>query len=121
MDFNKHKTNKFIKKNNIDEEDIPKNESTKLLTNIQAFELGEFPENLIEKVNLPKMTNENYIETEIKPKHSRILKDRPVPKMLENSKLLGELKRVESPNLGKFYEEKKANEAMNKEKYPNKR
>ena len=121
MDFNKHKTNKFIKKNNIDEEHIPKNESTKLLTNIQALELGEFPENLIEKVNLPEMANENYIDTEIKPKHSEILEGRPMPKMLDNSKLIENLKKVESPALGKFYEEKKTDETMDKEKYPNKR
>ena len=40
--------------------------------------------------------------------------------MLDNSKLVGKLKQVKSPSLGKFYEEKKIDETMKKEKYPNK-
>ena len=34
--------------------------------------------------------------------------------------LKGKLKQIESPSLGKFYEEKKVDETMRKEKYPNK-
>ena len=120
MEFNKHKTNKFIKKSDIDETEIPKTESKKLLTNIEAFNLGEFPDNLVEKVNLPQMKREDYINSDIKPKHLELLKDRPVPEMLENSQMIGKLKQVESPSLGKFYEEKKIDETMKKEKYPNK-
>ena len=59
-------------------------------------------------------------ENEIKPKHLEILGKRPLPEMLDNSKLVDNLKQVESPSLGKFYEEKKMDETMKKEKYPNK-
>ena len=120
MEFNKHKTNKFIKKSEIDNNEIPNTENKKLLTNIEAFQLGEIPDHLLEKINLPKMNRENYIDNEIKPKHYELLRDRPVPEMLDNSQMIGKLKTVESPNLGKFYEEKKVDETMKKEKYPNK-
>ena len=120
MDFNKHKKNNYLNKNNFENEKKPSVEDLEILTNIEAFELGEFPDNLVEKVTLPKLENRNYIESEIKPKHLEILEKRPLPEMLDNSKLVGNLKQVESPSLGKFYEEKKIDETMKKEKYPNK-
>ena len=126
MEFNKQKLNKFVKKSAIDSDPLPNNKDEKLindgkvLTNIEAFELGKFPDNLVEKVNLPELDRKDYIDNEIKPKHLELLKDRPVPDMLENSKLVGRLKQIESPSLGKFYEEKKVDETMKKEKYPNK-
>ena len=126
MEFNEQKINKFVKKSAIDSDPLPDKENEnlikdgKILTNIEAFELGKFPDNLVEKVSLPEMDLKNYIDSEIKPKHLELLKNRPVPEMLENSKLVGKLKQVESPTLGKFYEEKKVDETMKKEKYPNK-
>ena len=127
MEFNKHKTNKFIKKSAIDNDPLPDERSIKsvkdgkVLTNIEAFELGKFPSNLVEKINLPNIDRNNYIDSEIKPKHLEMLKDRPIPQMLESSKMIGKLKEVESATLGKFYEEKKVDETMKKEKYPNKK
>jgi len=126
MEFNEQKINKFVKKSAIDSDPLSNEENDNLikdgniLTNIEAFELGKFPDNLVEKVSLPEMDLKNYIDSEIKPKQLELLKNRPVPDMLENSKLVGKLKQVESPSLGKFYEEKKADETMKKEKYPNK-
>ena len=120
MDFNKHKKNIFLKKNKLGNEKNSNVEDLEILTNIEAFELGKFPDNLVEKVTLPKLEQENYIESEIKPKHLEILEKRPLPEMLDNSKLVGKLKQVKSPSLGKFYEEKKIDETMKKEKYPNK-
>ena len=126
MEFNKQKINKFVKKSAIDSDPLPNKEDEKLikdgktLSNIEAFELGKFPDNLIEKVSLPEIDSKDYIDSEIKPKHLELLKDRPIPEMLENSKLIAKLKQVESPSLGKFYEEKKVDETMKKEKYPNK-
>ena len=120
MDFNKHKKNNFLKENNFENEKKPTVENIEILTNIEAFELGKFPDNLVEKVTLPKLYKENYIDSEIKPKHLEMLEKRPLPEMLDNSKLVGNLKQVESPSLGKFYEEKKIDETMKKEKYPNK-
>ena len=126
MEFNKQKINKFVKKSAIDSDPLPNKKNDNLikdgniLTNIEAFELGKFPDNLVEKVSLPEMDVKSYIDSEIKPKHLELLKNRPVPDMLENSKLVGKLKQIESPSLGKFYEEKKVDETMKKEKYPNK-
>ncbi len=120
MDFNKQKKNNYLKKNNFENRMNSNAEDIEILTNIEAFELGKFPDNLVEKVTLPKLDQENYIESEIKPKHLEILEKRPLPEMLDNSKLVGNLKQVESPSLGKFYEEKKIDETMKKEKYPNK-
>lgn len=126
MEFNKQKINKFVKKSAIDSDPLPNKEDEKLikdgkvLSNIEAFELGKFPDNLVEKVSLPEIDRKDYIDSEIKPKHLKLLKDRPVPEMLENSKLISKLKQVDSPSLGKFYEEKKVDETMKKEKYPNK-
>ena len=126
MEFNRQKINKFVKKSAIDSDPLPNKEDEKLikdgktLSNIEAFELGKFPDNLIEKVSLPEIDGKDYIDREIKPKHLELLENRPVPDMLENSKLVGKLKQIDSPSLGKFYEEKKVDEAMKKEKYPNK-
>ena len=120
MDFNKHKKNKFLKNNSLGNEKKPTVENVKKLTNIEAFELGKFPDNLVEKVTPPKLDQENYIESEIRPKHLEILEKRPLPEMLDSSKLIGNIEQVESPSLGKFYEEKKIDETMKKEKYPNK-
>ena len=126
MEFNKHKTNKFVKKSALDNEPLHDERSLnsvkgeKELTSIEAFNLGKFPSNLVEKFNLPNIDKENYIDNEIKPKHLEMLKDRPTPELLDNSKMIGKLKQVESPTLGKFYEEKKVDETMKKEKYPNK-
>ena len=126
MEFNKQKINKFVKKSAIDSDPLTNNEDEKLikdgkvLTNIEAFELGKFPYNLVEKVSLPEIDRKDYIDSEIKPKHLELLKDRPVPDMLEKSELIGRLKQIDSPSLGKFYEEKKVDETMKKEKYPNK-
>ena len=126
MEFNKQKINKFVKKSAIDSDPLPNREDEKLikdgktLSNIEAFELGKFPDNLVEKVSLPEIDRKDYIDSEIKPKHLELLKNRPVPDMLENSKLVGKLKKIDSPSLGKFYEEKKVDETMKKEKYPNK-
>ena len=126
MEFNKQKINKFVKKSAIDSDPLPSKideksvKDGKALSNIEAFELGKFPENLVDKVSLPKLDRKDYIDSEIKPKHLELLKNRPVPEMLENSELIGKLKQVDSPTLGKFYEEKKVDETMKKEKYPNK-
>ena len=126
MEFNKQKINKFVKKSAIDNDPLPNNEDDKFikegktLSNIEAFELGKFPDNLVEKVSLPEIDRKDYIDSEIKPKHLELLKDRPIPDMLESSKLVGKLKQIDSPSLGKFYEEKKVDEIMKKEKYPNK-
>ena len=126
MEFNKQKINKFIKKSGLDNDPLPNNEDDKFikegktLSNIEAFELGKFPDNLVEKVSLPEIDRKDYIDSEIKPKHLELLKDRPIPDMLESIKLVGKLKQIDSPSLGKFYEEKKVDETMKKEKYPNK-
>ena len=126
MEFNKQKINKFVKKSGIDSDPLPNSEEDKFikegktLSNFEAFELGKFPDNLVEKVSLPEINRKDYIDSEIKPKHLELLKNRPIPKMLENSKLVSKLKQINSPSLGKFYEEKKVDETMKKEKYPNK-
>ena len=126
MEFNKQKINKFVRKSAIDSNPLHSKgdeksvKDRKVLSNIEAFELGKFPENLVDKVSLPKLDRKDYIDSEIKPKHLELLKNRPVPDMLENSELIGKLKQVDSPTLGKFYEEKKVDETMKKKKYPNK-
>ena len=126
MEFNKQKINKFVKKSGIDSDPLPNSEEDKFikegktLSNFEAFELGKFPDNLVEKVSLPEINRKDYIDSEIKPKHLELLKNRPIPKMLENSKLVSKLKQINSPSLGKFYEEKKVDDVMKKEKNSNK-
>ena len=61
MDFNKHKKNDYLNKNNFENEKKPNVEDIEILTNIEAFELGKFPGNLVDKVTLPKLDQENYI------------------------------------------------------------
>ena len=50
MEFNKQKINKFVKKSGIDNDPLPSNKDDKFikegktLSNIEAFELGKFPD-----------------------------------------------------------------------------
>ena len=120
MEFKRDNIDKYIKKSIIETEEISNLENKKVLTNIEAVEQGTFPENLLEKINLPKMKSNDYLNDEIKPKHSEILNNRPVPEMLDNAKMIGKVKTIDPPSLGNFYEEKKMDETMKKEKYPNK-
>ena len=57
MDFNKHKKNNYLNKKNFENEEKPNVEDKEILTNIEAFELGKFPDNLVDKV-----TQLNYQE-----------------------------------------------------------
>jgi hypothetical protein len=120
MEFKRDNFDKYLKKSVIETEEIPSLENKKVLTNIEAVEQGTFPEKLLEKVNLPKMKSSDYLNNEIKPKHTEILKKRPVPEMLDNAKMIDNIKTIDPPSLGAFYEEKKVDETMKKEKYPNK-
>ena len=88
---------------NLDKKEI----GLELKTNFEAFEQGRFPEKLLEEVKNSDSFNNNDIMKEIEAKHIEILKDRPLPELLESSEMVETLKEIKPPAMGKLYEEKK--------------
>ena len=78
-----------------------------LKTNIETLQEGKFPEKLLDEVNLPNSLNNNEIMKEIEAKHTDILKQRPMPELLESAELIDTLQDISPPAMGKLYEEKK--------------
>ena len=115
METDKEKLKKYLKKSsivsNLDEKEI----GLKLKTNIEAFEQGRFPEKLLEEVKTSDSSDNNDIIKEIEAKHTEILKDRPLPELLDSSELIETLKEIKPPVMGKLYEEReKAKEENNR-------
>ena len=48
------------------------------------------------------------IMKEIEAKHIEILKDRPLPELLDSSEMVETLKEIKPPAMGKLYEEKES-------------
>ena len=113
METDKEKLKKYLKKSsivsNLDEKEI----GLKLKTNIEAFEQGRFPEKLLEEVKNSDSSDNNDIIKEIEAKHTEILKDRPLPELLESSELIETLKEIKPPVMGKLYEEREKTKEEN--------
>ena len=96
-----------MKKSSIESNLNEKEIGLELKTNFEAFEKGRFPEKLLEEVKNSDSFNNNDIMKEIEAKHIEILKDRPLPELLESSEMVETLKEIRPPAMGKLYEEKK--------------
>jgi uncharacterized protein YfeS len=113
MESDKEELKKYLKKSSIESNLDEKEIGLELKTSFEAFEKGRFPDKLLEEVKNPDYFNSNYIMEEIEAKHSEVLKDRPLPKLLESSEMIETLKEIKPPAMGKLYEEK---ENVKKEK-----
>ena len=107
MGTDKEELKKYLKKSSIETNLDKKEIGLELKTNFEAFEQGRFPEKLLEEVNNSDSFKSNDIMKEIEAKHIEILKDRPLPELLESSEMVETLKEIKPPAMGKLYEEKK--------------
>ena len=102
------KLKKFARKSEIESEIDSKKISPETLTNLEAFQQGKFPENLVEEFKPPDSLPNSTIFSEIESKHKEMLEGRPLPELLENSQLIENLEdQLKPPVMGKIYEEKK--------------
>ena len=115
MESDKEELKKYLKKSSIDSNPDEKEIGFELKTNFESFKEGRFPEKLLEEVKNSDRSDSNDIIKEIEAKHNEILKDRPLPELLESSELIETLKEIKPPVMGKLYEEReKAKEENNR-------
>ena len=107
METDKEEIKKYLKKSSIETNLDKKEIGLELKTNFEAFEEGRLPEKLLEEIKNSDSFNSNDIMKEIETKHLEILKDRPLPELLESSEMVETLKEIKPPAMGKLYEEKK--------------
>ena len=101
------KLRKFARKSEFGSEIDSKNSDFETLTNLEIFQQGKFPENLVEEFKPPDNLPNSNLFSEIESKHKEILEKRPLPELLENSQLIKNLEdELKPPVMGKIYEEK---------------
>ena len=107
METEDDKLRKFARKSEIESEIDSKKISPETLTNLEAFQQGKFPENLVEEFKTPDSLPNSILFSEIESKHKKMLEGRPLPELLENSQLIENLEdELKPPAMGKIYEEK---------------
>ena len=107
METEDDKLRKFARKSEFESEIDSKKISPEELTNLEAFQQGKFPENLVEEFKPPDSLPNNILFSEIESKHKEMLEGRPLPELLENSQLIENLEdELKPPAMGKIYEEK---------------
>ena len=108
METEEDKLRKFARKSEIESEIDSKKIGLETLTNLEAFQQGKFPENLVEEFKPPDSLPNSILFSEIESKHKEILEGRPLPELLENSQLIENLEdELKPPAMGKIYEDKK--------------
>ena len=107
METEEDKLRKFARKSEIESEIDSKKIGLETLTNLEAFQQGKFPENLVEEFKPPDSLPNSILFSEIESKHKEMLEGRPLPELLENSQLIENLEdELKPPAMGKIYEEK---------------
>ena len=107
METEGDKLKKFARKSEFESEIDSKKIDFETLTNLEAFQQGKFPENLVEEFKPPDSLPDSILFSEIEVKHKEILERRPSPELLENSQLIGKLEdELKPPAMGNIYEEK---------------
>ena len=110
------KLKKYARKSEFESEVDSKGTGFETLTNIEAFQQGRFPENLVEEFKTPDNLPNGTLFGEIEEKHKEILEGRPLPELLENSQLIENVEDLKPPAMGKLYEEKKEYRISSKDK-----
>lgn len=107
METEDDKLRKFARKSELESMIDSKKISPETLTNLEAFQQGKFPENLVEEFKPPDSLPNSILFSEIESKHKEMLEGRPLPELLENSQLIENLEdELKPPAMGKIYEEK---------------
>ena len=108
METEDDKLRKFARKSEFESEIDSKKIGLETLTNLEAFQQGKFPENLVEEFKPPDSLPNSILFSEIESKHKEMLEGRPLPELLENSQLIENLEdELKPPAMGKIYEDKK--------------
>ena len=111
------KLREFARKSEFESEIDSKKISPETLTNLEAFQQGKFPENLVEEFKPPDSLPNSILFSEIESKHKEMLEGRPLPELLENSKLIENLEdELKPPVMGKIYEEKEKYKVSSEDK-----
>jgi len=120
MDSEKEEIKKYLKTSSIKAESSTDKEKPELMTNIEAFHEGKFPENLAEKFENPPNLKTESLLNNIEVEHKRLLKLRPTPELLESANLIGKLEDLRPPEMGELYEEKRLTDIDEKKKLADK-
>ena len=107
MNSKESELKKYVKNSSIEQNIKDKEIGINLKTSFEDLQQGQFPEKLLEKMNIPRNSSNLEIMKEIEAKHAEILDQRPLPELLETAKLIDNLKEVKKPVMGKLYDEKK--------------
>ena len=121
MNSEKDEIKKYLKTSSISAEINKDEDGHKLMTNIEAFHEGKFPENLTEKFKVPPTLNSESLINNIELQHKDLLENRPTPELLESANLIGNLEDLRSPAMGNLYEEKRLSETDERKKIDNRK
>tara|TARA_B100000959_G_scaffold284704_1_gene357092 strand:- start:46 stop:411 length:366 start_codon:yes stop_codon:yes gene_type:complete len=108
MESDKDELKKYLNRSSIEEIIDKKEIGLEVKTNYEALQEGTFPEKLLDEKNLTDTLNDSEIMKEIESKHAEILKERPIPELLESAELIDTLQEINPPAMGKLYEEKRS-------------
>ena len=121
MDSEKEEIKKYLKTSSIKAELEQDEEGPQLMTNIEAYHEGKFPDRLVEKFESPPSLKSESVINKIELEHKELLKGRPIPEFLESVELIGNLEDLRSPAMGKLYEEKRLSESDEKKNLDNRK
>ena len=107
MNSKESELKKYVKNSSIEQNIKDKKIGMNLNTSFEDLQQGQFPEKLLEEMNIPENPSNLEIMKEIEAKHAEILDQRPLPELLDTANLIDNLKEVKKPVMGKLYDEKK--------------
>ena len=107
MNSKENELKKYVMNSSIEQNIKDKEIGMNLKTSFEDLQQGQFPEKLLEEMNIPENSSKLEIMKEIKVRHAEILDQRPIPELLETANLIDNLKEVKKPVMGKLYDEKK--------------
>ena len=107
MNSDKDELKKYLKVSSIDSDFDKKEIGLETKTNFETLEEGRFPDKLLDETKNYDTFGNSEIIKEIEMNHAKILKNRPIPELLDTADLINNLEDIKPPVMGKLYEEKK--------------
>ena len=107
MNSKESELKKYVMNSSIEQNIKDKKIGMNLKTSFEDLQQGQFPEKLLEEMNIPGNSSNLEIMKEIEVKHAEILEQRPLPELLETANLIDNLKELKKPVMGKLYDEKR--------------
>ena len=107
MNSKESELKKYVKNSSIEQNIKEKKMGMNLNTSFEDLKQGQFPQKLLEEMNIQENSSNLEIMKEIEAKHAEILEQRPLPELLETANLIDNLKELKKPVMGKLYDEKR--------------